>query len=198
MKTLFTFCAMALLSISCIIQEIPGFEPGPGSTDDTGDTGGGEESGELWCSYAEEAMVWHNGQLVPEEHGGPWVKDEADRWVPGCACVGPLTDAALHSYDEQSDGQVDGWVVIPDDHPFVDLRDEIHTRTIINCTKRALELAEVFFCANFCGNPYNYDWDDFAALTEDTCADVVQSTTPIHALSRDVCVIGEYNPLPEY
>ncbi len=182
----------SLLSAACIIGEDPDFDPGT-----EGDTGGEPEEGELWCSWAEGAEVWHNGRAVPPAFGGPWVKDEADHWVTGCGCVDGFDSFALHFYDGQSDGQFDGWVIIGDDHLYTDLRDEIHAQTVLNCAKRAFEMAEAFFCANFCGEPFNYDWEDFAALTEHTCAEVVIDDTPLHAFEGDLCYVGEDNPQPE-
>lgn len=177
-----------LLTLGCTVEQDPDWlDPEATSSEGTG-----ENPGDMWCSLAVDALVQHNGQPVP----GELVQLPGGEWPLGCACVADDAHLAMTIADEL-DGVIDSSVIMSDDHPLAPLRDAIHTRTRINCQRRAYEIAEELFCAQYCGPPYNYDWSDFKDFTEENCREVVVEETPlIHVGTLGDCDIDESNPLP--
>jgi len=183
-----TLLILSLLASGCVVEQDPDWV----DPDATSTTTEGSGPGDLWCSQAVDGLVSHNGQPVPED---PIIMEDGE-WPVGCQCVSDSDHFALTVSDEL-DGMVDGTVILADDHPLMVLRDAIHTRTAINCNRRAYELAEILFCTNYCGMPYFYDWDDFSDFTSENCREIVLSETPLfHVGTVGDCDQSESNPLP--
>lgn len=183
---LYQVLIISLASSGCVVEQDPDW------VDPAAETTEGPTPGDLWCSKAVGALVSHNGQPVP----GVSVTMTDGEWPVGCQCVDDPTHLALMLHDEL-DGNPNGSVILADNNPLAIVRDAVHIRTVINCQRRAYEIAEELFCINYCGEPFYYDWDDFSDFTSENCREVVLPETPLsHIGTVGDCDQDESDPLP--